>query len=201
MRGLDHPKRIPDWLDHRKVNEIPYRADLLQPARERWSALQLVAFEGSTITMEADELCATLNGVTIRRPFTDIDVWEFFLSLPAEVKFPDLAWKTLVRRLLRGKLPDEILDRRNKTIFDDHVMARLDYAVLEQFLAKPNHHISGVDYRRLQAHVERRDFKLVDWLWANDLVRIHAFLSRWNTPSWYSQTTQSPITGHLTSVS
>ena len=162
------------------MNEkAPYRSALSVPARYRWSALQLAAFNGCAVTMEAGDLCAALNGVKVRRPFADVDLWEFFLSLPAEMKFPDLRSKTLVRRLLRGKLPDAILDRRDKTVFDDHIMSRIDYATLRQFLVDPNHRVAGVDYQRLAARIEQADFQLVDWLWANDLVRIHAFLSLW----------------------
>jgi asparagine synthase (glutamine-hydrolysing) len=180
LRGLDNPQRIPDWLDPGTVNEkAPYRSDLSEPVCYRWSALQLVAFDGCAVTMEAGDLCAGMNGVTVRRPFADVDLWEFFLSLPAEMKFPDLRSKTLVRQLLRGKLPDAILDRRDKTVFDDHIMSRIDYATLREFLVSPNHQVEGVDYERLAARIERADFKLTDWLWANDLVRIHAFLSLW----------------------
>jgi hypothetical protein len=135
--------------------------------------------EGCPITMEGVEICTALAGVTVHRPFGDIDVWEFFLSLPAELKFPDLKSKTLMRRLLRGRLPDAILDRRDKTVFDDHIMSRIDYAALGRFISKPRFHVDGVDYGVLAARIERRDFKLVDFLWVNDLFRIHAFLSQW----------------------
>jgi asparagine synthase (glutamine-hydrolysing) len=81
--------------------------------------------------------------------------------------------------LLRGKLPDMILDRRDKTFFDDHIMSQVDYPTLRQFLVAPNHHINGVDYQRLAAHIEREDFNLIEWYWAKDLARIHAFLSLW----------------------
>ena len=179
-RGLDHPERIPDWLDSRKVNkEAPYRTDLLKPASERWSALQLSALHSCTITMDAGESCANLNGVRVRRTFADVDLWEFFLSLRAEVKFPDLRSKTLVRTWLRGRLPDEVLDRKDKTFFNDHLMRQVNYPVLRQFLTSPNHVIDGVDYKRLAARLEREDFNLIDFLWARDLVRIHAFLSLW----------------------
>jgi len=171
--------RLPDWIDHRKVDRLPYRPDLVPPPRRRWSVQQLGAFHGSTVMLEADELCATLNGVTVRRPFADIDLWEFFLSLPAEVRFPDLRSKTLVRRMLRGKLPDTILDRRDKTFFDDFAMSQLDYPTLRQFLINPNYHMDGVDYRRLAVHIDNKDFNLADFHWVNDLTRIHAFLSLW----------------------
>ena len=178
-RRLDHPQRIPDWLDARKVNEVPYRNDLLPPSRLRWSKGQLAGCEGSTITMEADEICAALAGVTVRRPFADIDLWEFFLSLPAELKCPDLRYKSLVRGLLRGRLPDPILDRRDKTAFDDHVMTQVDYPTLKRLLTEPRHRIPGVDYRRLAQRIEQGNFNRFDWHWAQDLARIHAFLNAW----------------------
>jgi hypothetical protein len=36
-----------------------------------------------------------------------------------------------------------------------------------------------VDYRLLASRVERQELNLIDWLWLNDLVRVHAFLSQW----------------------
>jgi asparagine synthase (glutamine-hydrolysing) len=178
-RGLDFPKRIPAWLDSRKLNEVPFRNDLVPPGRERWLALQTLPLEGCPITMEGGEMCAALSGVTVRRPFADIDLWEFFLSLPAEIKYPDLRSKTLMRQLLRGRVPNEILDRRKKTYFDDHVMSQVDYAMLRQYLSKPKHPIVGVDYGLLEERLQKQDLNLVEWIWVNDLVRIHAFLSQW----------------------
>ena len=115
----------------------------------------------------------------MRRPFADVDLWEFFLSLPAEIKYPDLRSKTLIRQLLRGRVPDEILDRRKKTYFDDHVMSQVDYGVLRQHLTKPEYPIVGVNYNLLAERLERQDLNLIEWIWVNDLVRIHAFLSQW----------------------
>jgi asparagine synthase (glutamine-hydrolysing) len=178
-RGLDFPKRIPSWLDSRKLNEVPFRNDLVPPGRDRWLALQTLPLEGCPITMEGGEICAALAGVTVRRPFADVDLWEFFLSLPAEIKYPDLRSKTLIRQLLRGRVPDEILDRRKKTYFDDHVMSQVDYGVLRQHLTKPEYPIVGVNYNLLAERLEKQDLSLIEWIWVNDLVRIHAFLSQW----------------------
>src|SRR3989449_9660816 len=107
--------------------------------------------------------CAAIAGVTVRRPFADVDLWEFFLRLPAEVKCPDQRDKTLARSLLRGNLPDPILDRRDKTYFDDHVMAQVDYATLRRLLATPRHRMPGVDYRRLAQRIEQGNFNRFDW--------------------------------------
>jgi asparagine synthetase B (glutamine-hydrolysing) len=178
-RGLDAPERIPDWLDAGKVNEEPFRGDLLPSSRERWRQLQLSGTEGATVSMEADETCAAVSGVTIRRPLADIDLWEFFLALPAEVKCPDLRFKSLVRGWMRGVVPDEILDRKRKTVFDDHVMTQVDYPTLTRLLVHPRHRMPAVDYDRLAGRIERRDFNRFDWFWAKDLAWIHAFLNAW----------------------
>jgi len=155
----DSPLRIPNWLDGRKVNEVPLRLDLLPRGRDRWARLQLRPFlEGSSLTLEAQQVCGSLCGVTVRRPFADIDVGEFFLSLPAELKYPDDKSKSLMRRMLRGKLPDEILDRRDKTLFDDYIMAKLDYGTLKRYLTNPSFRIRGVDYKALGQRIDSQDF-------------------------------------------
>lgn len=179
QRGLDAPDRIPDWLDADKVNEVPFRADLLPPSSKRWRELQLAGTEGATVSIEADEACAAMSGVTIRRPLADIDLWEFFLSLPAELKCPDLRFKSLVRGLLRGVVPDEILDRKRKTVFNDHVMTQIDYAALNRLLINPPHRLPGVNYARLAQRIALQDFNGFDWFWAKDLAWIHAFLKAW----------------------
>jgi asparagine synthase (glutamine-hydrolysing) len=179
LRGLDAPKKFPEWLDRKKIYTAPFRQDLLVGGHRRWSAIQTMPLRGCPITMEGGEICAALAGVTVRRPFGDIDFWEFFLSLPAEIKYPDLRSKTLIRRLLRGKIPNTILDRRDKTYFDDHVMAQIDYPLLRHYLSDPEYEMPGVNYKLLRSRIEAQQLSLVDWFWVNDLVRIHAFLSQW----------------------
>jgi asparagine synthase (glutamine-hydrolysing) len=179
FRGQDFPSRIPDWVDVHKVNQVPFRQDLMPPGHKRWISLQLEPLRGHSLMLESDTVCAALNGVTVERPFADIDLWEFFLSLPAELKHPDLRAKTLMRRLLRGRLPDEILDRRDKTFFDDYIMSMIDYEPLRRFLLNPAYRMPGVKYDILADRIHRQDMKLVDYFWVNDLVRIHAFLSQW----------------------
>ena len=66
--------------------------------RERWRTLQLSGFIGPGISAEAEAICQAVCGVQARRPWTDVDLFEFFLSLPAEIKFPDIGGKNLVRQ-------------------------------------------------------------------------------------------------------
>ena len=124
-------------------------------------------------------MCQQVCGVQARRPWTDIDLWELFLGLPAEVKFPSHQRKGLVRRLLRGRVPDEILDRKDKTLFNDSIMSSIDYAELRRWLGAPPWRLPGVDYTALNDLLDRKALDLSGFLWAKDLASTHAFLSQW----------------------
>jgi hypothetical protein len=168
---------LPTWIDHRRANEAAARS--VVGARERWRKLQLAAFTGPGVTAEADEICQQLSGVRARRLWADVDLWELFLGLPAEVKHPTPQRKALVRTLLRGRVPDEVLDRTDKTLFDDSIMSSIDYDALTSFVAAPAWRVPGVDYRALSRLLERRALTLTDYLWAKDLASVHAFLAQW----------------------
>jgi asparagine synthase (glutamine-hydrolysing) len=169
---------VPIWLDRRRVNESAAKS--IVPARERWAKVQLSPFSGVGLSMEADDVCQQLCGLVCRRPWADVDLWEFFLSLPAEVKFPDTRGKTLVRGLLRGWVPDPILDRRDKTYFDDSVRASIDYPSLRRWLTDPPHRLKGIRYDLLRERLDGGTLELSEFRWAKDLASVHAFLSRWD---------------------
>jgi asparagine synthetase B (glutamine-hydrolysing) len=171
------PAQIPAWIDRRRANEAAARS-VVGP-RQRWRALQLAAFTGPGTSAEAEQICQQVCGVQARRPWTDIDLWELFLGLPAELKFPNHQRKGLVRRLLRGRVPDEILDRKDKTLFNDSIMSSIDYAELQRWLSAPPWRVPGVDYTGLGDLLERRALDLPGYLWAKDLASTHAFLSQW----------------------
>ena len=115
----------------------------------------------------------------MRRPLVDVDLWEFVLSLPAEIKFPDALPKSLLRESVRGRLPDELLDRTDKTFFNDFALRTADYEGIRRLALDSDLRIEGVDYRALEARVEARDLGVVELLWAYDLARAHAFLGLW----------------------
>ncbi len=179
MRGQNAMHKVPPWFVRARYNPMISRRDYMVPARERWRDQQLLGTGGSTIMMDADATVAAMAGVTIRRPLADVDLWEFFLSLRAEVKFPLLRWKALARQALRGVIPDEILDRPRKTLFDDHVMRQIDYPTLERLLVRPRHRIDGVNYEVLAERIVRREMTFHEWIRARDLARIHSFLNAW----------------------
>lgn len=168
------PLMIPRWVDRRRAS-----AGESVSVSERWRRSQLVGFIGPGISLEAEEVCQEVCGVRSRKPWTDVDLWEFFLSLRAEQKFPDLRAKGLVRDLLRGRVPDEILDRQDKTVFDEALMAEIDYPTLRGFLIEPKHRIEGVNYGTLADLLRREHLTPVDYRWARNLANVQAFLSQW----------------------
>jgi asparagine synthetase B (glutamine-hydrolysing) len=168
------PSTTPPWIDRRRV-----AVDASVSPRQRWRRLQLTGFIGPGISLEAEEVCQAVTGVRSRKPWTDIDLWEFFLSLPAEQKFPDHRPKGLVRELLRGRVPDMILDREDKTLFDEAGLAEIDYAKLRHYLVRPRHRLGGVDYERLVTRLDAENLSVIEYGWARNLANAHAFLNQW----------------------
>jgi len=168
---------MPPWLDPRRIQERDAKAAL--PARQRWVAYQFPFF-GASPSGEADIYSHAVFGVRARRPWADVDLWEFFISLRAEAKFPDWRMKGFLRNVLRGEVPDEILDRPDKTNTNEYVRNMcLDYPALRQWLSHPGYRLDGVDYRLLGEHLERENMSLAHYMWAKDLAAVHAFLGLW----------------------
>lgn len=168
---------IPRWIDKRRIARRD--AGMAIPARRRWVRGQLPFFGGDA-TSEADIYSHALFGIRARRPWADVDLWEFFLSLPAEMMFPDYRLKGFARTALRGEVPDAILDRRTKSYMNQWFEANgIDYPSLRRWLWEPQHRVAGVDYRRLREALEREDMQLPHYLWAKDLATVHAFLDLW----------------------
>jgi len=169
---------LPAWVDWGRISARDAGAAL--PARKRWLSFQLPFFGGSTMG-EADAYSHAVHGVRPRRPWADVDLWEFFVSLPAEVKFPDHRMKGFVRTAFRDKVPNEILDRRDKTTTNEYFRSRcLDFEALRRWLTAPAYRVPGVDYALLAKELEREDMSLAHYLWARDLAAVHAFVDLWD---------------------
>jgi asparagine synthase (glutamine-hydrolysing) len=168
---------VPGWIDERRLRNRESR--YATRARRRWRDDQVALLRGVTVHEEADEIVEAVCGIRVRRPFGDVDLWEFFMSLPAEVKYPDVRRKGLLRHLLRGRVPDPILDRTDKTVFDVAMMARADYGSLRRWLVDPPVRLRGIDYRALADRLEHRDLDLNELLWAQNLASVQAWLAAW----------------------
>jgi asparagine synthase (glutamine-hydrolysing) len=181
LRGREDFRQLPAWVDREVAGDPGPRPDLARPARLRWLKHQLDPIVGvGAYSFDADAICAAVCGVHVRRPLVDLDLWEFVLSLPAEIKFPDAVPKSLLRGSVRGRLPDELLDRRDKTYFNDFALRTADYEGIRRLTVESELRIGGVDYAALEQRVEARDMDVVELLWAYDLARAHAFLGLWS---------------------
>ena len=167
---------MPSWIDARRLA----RRDRAQAAapRERWKRAQLGFLGGPQPSMDAYAKLQARCGVRARHPWSDVDLWEFFLSLPAEVKHPDSRSKALLRNVLRGRLPDVILDRR-KMVFNAYITDQIDYASLRRWLVEPPVHLAGIDYEKLAERLAAGDLPMSEFMWAKDLATAHAFLAQW----------------------
>lgn len=166
--------RFPQWLDGRRL--IRHRARQVDGTRDRWRARQVAFLRGPGLSLEASFLLQASCGVRTRSPWADIDLWEFFLSLPAEVKYPHPPRKALVREMLRGRVPDVILDRRDKTVFNEYVLKDIDYTSLRRWLVDPPYTIDGVDYGLLRTQLQDESLDMRGYMWAKDLATVNAFL-------------------------
>jgi asparagine synthase (glutamine-hydrolysing) len=172
------PAFLPSWIDLDRIGRRD--AEHALPARRRWATAQLPFF-GADPVGEADVYSHALYGIRARRPWADLDVWEFFLRLPAEVQFPDYRMKGFARDAFRGEVPDEILDRRDKTYMDRWFEEMgVDYPAVRHWVTKGDFRMSGVDYAKLRDELERGKMPLAHYLWAKDLATVHAFVDLWS---------------------
>lgn len=168
---------LPRWVAMDKVLED--RTAVLAPSPERWRRDQLGFLDGPGVALEASAMLQHRSGVAYRVPWADVDLWEFFLSLPASVHYPHPQHKALVRRLLRGYVPDRILDRTDKTVLNDFVLDTIDYRGFERWLQRPRYRIDGIDYAALWDDVVNRRLDVAGYMWAKDIAVAQAFLDSW----------------------
>lgn len=164
----------PEWIIY---GPVPQNTEI--PSRRRWKTNQVSFFGGAAILLEAHDILQARIGMRVRRPWADLDLWQFFLGLRAEVKHAYPTSKGLLRHLLRGRVPDLILDRRDKTVFDAHLMSNIDRAALAHWLVEPPHRMPWIDYGRLADAIQKPNLGLREFMWMKDLAAIHAFLSTW----------------------
>lgn len=178
-RNSKRPPGLPRWVDLDTLRDSrSHDPAWTLSSRKRWPRLQVSILRGPAYAFEASDICASVCGVESRRPFADVDLWEFVLSLPAEVKFPNRRTKPLLRKAMRGVLPDRLIDRTDKTYFDEYHLDHADYSRLRRLLVDTPAHLEGIDYGQLRDDLRAEDMEVPDLQWARDLARVHAFLEQ-----------------------
>lgn len=134
LRGLAYPPALwnPVWLSPLLPNEIgdllgePVSAEALYAdAIQAWEASKAPDLIGKTTEFYARfymqdgiltkvDRASMMVGLEVRAPFLDNAVVEFARRLPSSLKCRNGQGKYILKRAMRGILPDEILDRPKK---------------------------------------------------------------------------------------
>jgi len=174
-------RSAPDWIDPSYLPGSVHRPYAELPARRRWPEGQLhTALSPSSVSVELSSICASFYGIHLRRPLIDLDLWEFFLSLPAHVKYPDPVRKSIVRRAMRGRVPDVVLDRSDKTVFSEDVLGRANYPGLRKWILDTDFRMKGINYDLVTQRLENENLALKELDTLNHLASVHAFLDLWS---------------------
>jgi asparagine synthase (glutamine-hydrolysing) len=176
MKGTE---TLPPWVS---TSALPWFTDRkrIPSVGNRWPTIQLQPIMGDhAVSFDDVDIASSLPGIAVRHPLVDRDLWEFALSLRAEVKYPTLQPKALMRMAMDGLLPPEIVERRNKTYFDEAGFEKIDRKDLARWISTGPHRFDGVDYQLLRRRLESGDMNLNELDWAKNLARCHAFLARW----------------------
>ncbi|MSU54984.1 MAG: asparagine synthase (glutamine-hydrolyzing) [Candidatus Taylorbacteria bacterium] len=80
---------------------------------ERLTYLYLKQYLADDILVKVDRSSMAF-GQEVRAPLLDYRIVEFAANLPTNLKFKNLKGKYLLKKIMRGRLPDEILDRPKK---------------------------------------------------------------------------------------
>ncbi len=67
--------------------------------------------------LQVEDRMSMAHGIESRVPFLDHPLVEFAATMPADVKFKDGTLKMILTNTMRGELPNEILERKNKMGF------------------------------------------------------------------------------------
>jgi asparagine synthase (glutamine-hydrolysing) len=104
--------------------------------------------------IEETSLLAEKYGLTYVYPFLDIKLLEFFYSLPSEFKFKDGVGRILFRQAMKGILPEEIRNRKDKggnTIPNVFIRVLKDEGLFRELIeeGRQNNQFHYVDYNKL----------------------------------------------------
>ena len=106
--GRADSRRIPEAVWREAEEECP-EADLFQ----KMTYVELKQRLSELLLMRLDRITMA-SSVEGRDPFLDHRLVEFVVALPPQMKYRDGNGKYVLKRAMRGTLPDEILDRRKQ---------------------------------------------------------------------------------------
>jgi asparagine synthase (glutamine-hydrolysing) len=109
-------QRIRPGSNGNGLRQLVESLDLPRPLLERYLAVDQNYYLPDDILYKTDRM-SMAHSLEVRPPFLDHRIVEFAAGLPASLKIRGFKQKFLLKELMRGKLPDSVLDRK-KTGFD-----------------------------------------------------------------------------------
>ena len=98
-----------DWRPERVVLDL-WEGSTAPSVVERMMDIDIQTYLPGDLLVKMD-IATMAYSLEARSPFLDHQLMEFAASLPAELKFAGSRGKVILKRALRGILPDEVLDR------------------------------------------------------------------------------------------
>jgi asparagine synthase (glutamine-hydrolysing) len=88
----------------------PWQQSTAECELDRWLDVEVNTYLPGDLLVKMD-IATMAHSLEARSPFLDHRLMEFAASLPAELKRSGADGKRILKRAMRGKLPDEVLDR------------------------------------------------------------------------------------------
>ena len=108
LLGLSPSRSVSDSPVYDAVTE-PYRRCPSNHPVQRAEYADLKIYLANDVLVKVDRM-SMAHGLEVRCPLLDRRVVEFAFRVPATTKMPRLQPKALLRRIARGRVPDEVLD-------------------------------------------------------------------------------------------
>jgi asparagine synthase (glutamine-hydrolysing) len=153
IEWLNQDFRARSGIDDRARHFVTHRLDF-----DSVRSLQrsLLSSQRLTSALETTNHFAAAHGLDVAHPFMDLRLVEYCLGLPPDQSL-DSGWTRIVmRRAMKGIVPDSVTERIGKAQMSpafDHGLFNLDYALFKSTLDSPEGLLEYVDAGRLSGQL------------------------------------------------
>jgi asparagine synthase (glutamine-hydrolysing) len=106
----DVREQLPGTVDEEPLREVAGSSSGARDWGDRTIATYLRAYLQEDILVKVDRASMAAS-LEVRAPFLDPELVDYLATVPSRLKLAGLTRKNLLRRLMRGRIPDRIIDR------------------------------------------------------------------------------------------
>ncbi|UPT77275.1 asparagine synthase-related protein [Sulfurovum sp. XGS-02] len=127
----------PFFLEDNDIKDLSQSLRITNPIYK--NDLDMITSTAYSMIMDGNFFHAAEDyfGIEYRHPYFDLELVEFALSLPPEMKYKQRTIKWILRKAMDGILPDKIRDRKDKAEFSELIMQQIDAIDLGALLEEP----------------------------------------------------------------